>query len=140
MAGRIVTNKAPLLLYDGVCALCNGAVRFVLARDRAGTVSFAPLQGETARALRAVHSELEAVDSMIWIDADGGVAVRSDAAIAIGRHLGGLWRAVAAAARLVPRPLRDRVYDWVAGVRDRVFGRYESCPIPPARHRERFLA
>jgi len=134
-----VTSAAPLLIYDGVCVLCNAAVRFVLKRDRTETVRFAPLQGESAQALLAAHAELAAADSMIWIGADGGVALRSHAALAVGLHLGGVWGALAVAARVVPRPLRDRAYDLVARVRYRTFGRYESCPIPPAEHRRRFL-
>jgi len=135
-----MTDNGPILLYDGVCALCNGAVRFVLKRDRRGLVRFAALQSATADAVRLRHPGLEAVDSMVWVDADGGVSVRSDAALAIGRYLGGFWGAKAAFARAVPRPIRDWIYDLVARVRYRVFGRYDACPIPPAEHRARFLS
>jgi len=133
-------EEGPLLLYDGVCALCNGAVRFVLRRDATGVVRFAPLHGDTARAVLSQHPELNAVDSMIWIDPDGAIALRSDAAIAIGRHVGGFWAPAARLARLVPRPLRDGVYDFIARIRYRVFGRYDVCPLPPAESRGRFLA
>ena len=67
---------SPLLLYDGVCALCNAAVTFVLTRDRSGAVRFAPLQGETAAPLLAAHPELSGVDSMVWIDASGRALTR----------------------------------------------------------------
>jgi predicted DCC family thiol-disulfide oxidoreductase YuxK len=133
------SRNAPLLLYDGVCALCNGAVKFVLRRDRRAEVRFAALQGETATSLLAEHPALEAVDSMVWVDADGEVSIRSDAAIAIGRYLGGFWGLAAAVARVVPRALRDAVYDLVARLRYRVFGRYDACPLPPPEHRARFL-
>jgi len=132
-------SDAPLLLYDGVCALCNGTVRFVLRRDRAGLVRFAPLGGETATRFLAGHPELARVDSMIWIDARGRAHTRSDAALAVARQLGGAWGVLAALARLVPRPLRDAAYDLVARVRYRVFGRYDVCPLPPAASRARFL-
>ena len=134
-----MTRDAPLLLYDGICALCNGAVTFVLKRDRRGIVRFAALQGKTADAVRARHPSVESADSMVWVDVDGSVSTRSEAALAIGRYLGGFWGAMAATARVVPRPIRDWVYDLVARVRYRVFGKYDACPIPPAEHRERFL-
>jgi predicted DCC family thiol-disulfide oxidoreductase YuxK len=130
---------APLLLYDGVCALCNGTVRFVLRRDRLGAARFAPLQGPTAASVLARHPDLQAVDSMVWIDAAGAVFIRSDAILAIGRYLGGFWGAVASVVRRVPRPLRDWAYDRVARVRYRVFGKYDACPVPPAGQRARFL-
>jgi predicted DCC family thiol-disulfide oxidoreductase YuxK len=134
-----MTGGAPLLLYDGVCALCNGAVTFVLKRDRRRLVRFASLEGTTAAQVRAAHPGLAAVDSMIWLDAGGSVSIRSDAALAIGSYLGGFWGAMAAAARLVPRPVRDWVYDFVARVRYRVFGKYDACPLPPPEHRARFM-
>lgn len=132
-------NQGPLLLYDGVCALCNGAVLFVLKRDARGDVRFAPLQGDTAKGFFASHPELPAVDSMIWIDANGQAFTRSAAAMAIGRYLGGGWSTLASLATIVPTVLRDAVYDLVARVRYRVFGRYDACPIPPPEHRARFL-
>jgi predicted DCC family thiol-disulfide oxidoreductase YuxK len=139
---RIVNapQGSPLLLYDGVCALCNGAVTFVLKRDRSQTTRFAPLTGETAARFLAGHPELADIDSMIWIDASGRPFTRSAAAIAIARQVGGVWSTLAAAASLVPSSLRDAVYDLVARVRYRLFGRYDACPVPPSEHRSRFLA
>jgi predicted DCC family thiol-disulfide oxidoreductase YuxK len=119
----------PLVLYDGVCALCNATVTFVLKRDRARVVRFAPLQGETAKALQAAHPEISGVDSIVWIDAAGRAFTRSAAALAIGRYLGGGWAVLATIA----------VYDLVARWRYRVFGRYDACPVPPPEHRARFL-
>jgi predicted DCC family thiol-disulfide oxidoreductase YuxK len=130
---------SPLLLYDGVCALCNAAVTFVLKRDRSRSTRFAPLQGETAERFFASHPGLGGTDSMIWIDASGNVSTRSDAAIAIARQVGGVWSALAAIASIVPAKLRDALYDQVARVRYRVFGRYDACPVPPPEVRTRFL-
>lgn len=134
-----MTGEGPLLLYDGICALCNGAVTFVLKRDRSGAVRFAPLQGETAAKLLAGRPELAAVDSMIWIDADGVAFTRSAAALAIARHVGGGWALLASLVRIVPAALRDAIYDLVARTRYRIFGRYDACPVPPSEHRARFL-
>ena len=131
--------ESPLLLYDGVCALCNGAVTFVLKRDRSQATRFAPLQGETAARILASHPGLAGVDSMIWIDPVGIVATRSSAALAIARHTGGVWSVLAAIASIVPTPVRDAVYDFVAHRRYRWFGRHDVCPVPPAEARSRFL-
>jgi predicted DCC family thiol-disulfide oxidoreductase YuxK len=128
----------PILFYDGVCALCNGAVRFVLRRDRSRRVRFAPLQGETARAFLEAHPELRSIDSMIWLDREF-IATRSEAAIAMGRFLGGFWGGVASATSVVPRAIRDGVYDFVARIRYRTFGKYDACPIPPLEDSSRFL-
>jgi len=132
-------QKSPLLLYDGVCALCNGAVAFILRRDRSQTTRFAPLSGPTAAHFLASHPGLAGIDSMIWIDPEGEVFTRSAAAIAIARHVGGVWAALAAVASIVPSGLRDAAYDLVARFRYRWFGRYDACPVPPPEHRARFL-
>ena len=133
------SSAAPLLLYDGVCALCNGAVRFILRRDRIGSLRFAPLQGPTSATVRALHPAIAGEDSMVWVEPNGRVRIRSDAALAIGRYLGGAWARLAAIAGIVPRPLRDLVYRLVAGIRYRAFGRYDACPLPPVGQRSRFL-
>ncbi|MDQ3149465.1 MAG: DCC1-like thiol-disulfide oxidoreductase family protein, partial [Chloroflexota bacterium] len=100
-----------ILLYDGVCALCNGTVRFVIKRDPGGSMRFAPLQGAYATALLERHPGLAGVDSLVLVTLQGGrerIDVRSDAALRVAEYLGGGWR-VAAGLRLVPRPLRDAV-------------------------------
>jgi predicted DCC family thiol-disulfide oxidoreductase YuxK len=130
-----------ILVYDGVCALCNSAVRFVLAHDRRGRIGFAALQSDYADALRARHPELEGVDSIVLVrTADGveRVAVRSDAALEVCEELGGAWRLLRM-MRLVPRSLRDTLYDFIARRRYQWFGRYDSCPIPEPDVRSRFL-
>jgi predicted DCC family thiol-disulfide oxidoreductase YuxK len=102
-------------------------------------VRFAPLQGETAARLLGSRPEIAGIDSMIWIDAEGRALTRSAAALAIARHAGGVWGVLAALARIIPRVVRDALYDLVARMRYRVFGRYDACPVPPPGHRERFL-
>ena len=129
---------SPVLLYDGHCAMCNGAVLFVLARDRTRTIRFAPLQGELGNATVARVPALAGEDSIIFIR-DDDILTKSDAALAVASHLSLPWRAFAHLA-FIPRRLRDAVYDFVARNRFRVAARYESCPLPPANARERFLA
>lgn len=134
-----MTGDGPLLLYDGVCALCNGAVTFVLKRDASGAVRFAPLQGETAARLLKDRPDLAGIDSMIWIDPSGRAFTRSNAALAIARRAGRGWAVLASVLGVVPTPIRDALYDVVARTRYRIFGRYDACPIPPSEHRSRFL-
>ena len=134
-----MTTNGPLLLYDGICALCNGAVTFVLKRDRSRAVRFAPLRGETAASQLRDRHDLAGIDSMVWIDANGQAFTRSAAVLAVARYLGGGWAAWAALARIVPLPVRDGLYTLVAHVRYRVFGRYDACPVPPQEYRDRFL-
>jgi predicted DCC family thiol-disulfide oxidoreductase YuxK len=132
-----------VLLYDGECAFCDRAVQFLLARDRAGTFRFAPLQGEFARGVLERHAELRGVDSLILVERDAGstaerVYVRSDGVLRVAQRLGGVWR-WATLARVVPRAVRDAAYDAFARVRYRVFGRYDACRLPSAEQRTRFL-
>ena len=129
----------PVLLYDGVCALCNGAVRWILEQDRRGEFRFAALQSGYARhelSLRGVDPDRLAT---VYVLADGRLYSRSRAGIEIGRRLGGKWKVAAAVAWLVPWFLRDWAYEWVARNRYQKFGKYESCPVPPPQVRERFL-
>lgn len=126
-----------LIYYDGLCGLCDRFVRFVLARDRRGRYRFTPLQGSTAQTRLPPVLTPESSQTVILEDA-GRFRVRSDAALAILAGLGGAWRAVAL-FRVVPRPLRDAVYDFVARHRFRWFGRRAECRLPGPEERERFL-
>lgn len=127
----------PLVLYDGTCGLCDGFVQWLLRRDRAGVLRFAPLDGPTAAVVRARHPEIAGVDSVVLVDA-AGTHVRSEAALRTVAALGGGWRLVAL-ARVVPRGLRDAAYDVVARTRHRWFGRRVACRVPSAAERERFI-
>lgn len=131
-----------MLLYDGVCGFCNWAVRTVLRFDRHGSLRFAALDSEFARAIIDRHPAIEDVDSVVFVEHPGQpgerVAVRSAAALRVVDYLGGPWTLLKA-TRVLPAPLRDRLYDSFAAVRYRVFGKYDSCPIPPPEVRDRFL-
>jgi len=134
-----------LVLYDGVCALCNGAVRFVIRRDTAVHFRFAPLQGPTARAVLERHGRVEDVfDSIVVVlDLDTRseqLLERSAALRYVLRALGGPWRVLALLLGVVPRALLDWAYDRLARHRYRLAGRLETCPLPPPEKRERFLA
>lgn len=129
-------NEPLVVLFDGVCGLCNSSVDFIMAEDRDRIFRFAPLQGESARRL-APDYDVEQMDSVALRDEDG-VHVRSAAILRIGLRLGGMWR-FAILGFLIPAALRDRVYDWVARNRYRWFGKKESCRMPTAEERSLFL-
>jgi predicted DCC family thiol-disulfide oxidoreductase YuxK len=128
---------APVLLYDGTCGFCARSVQFVLAHDRRGTLRFGPLQGDFGRSLAAAHPELHDVDSVVWVDGTA-VKVRSDAALAVLDYLGGVWSALSALGRLVPRRLRDALYD--ATARRRFMLAARACLLPTPDERVRFLS
>jgi predicted DCC family thiol-disulfide oxidoreductase YuxK len=135
------SGAAPVLLYDGVCGFCNKTVQMILDRDRRGTLRFAALQSDYGRAVVGRHRELEGVDSVVFVEpsAEGErVYVRSEAALKVAAYLGGFWK-VFLAAYVVPRPLRDYLYDLFARNRYRFFGKSEQCMLPPAEARARFL-
>jgi predicted DCC family thiol-disulfide oxidoreductase YuxK len=135
--------QSPVLLYDGLCGFCDSTVQFILKHDRRGALKFATLQGDFARGVIARHPELAGVDSLVLVERDAAsgrekVYVRSDGALQVARYLGGAWN-LARAVAIVPRFLRDSAYDGFARIRYRVFGRYDSCPIPTPEHRARFI-
>jgi predicted DCC family thiol-disulfide oxidoreductase YuxK len=122
--------RRPILFFDGLCALCDGFAAFVAARDRRGVLRLAPLQGETAEALipRDALSSASPGSIVLWVD--GKSHRKSDAVLRVFSGLGGGWRLLALAARLLPRFLRDAIYDVVARNRIRWFGRRAACRIP----------
>ena len=134
-----------MLLYDGSCGFCAESVQFVLRHDRRRrTLWFASIQGATGSDVRARHPELDDVDSVIWYErdaaADGDVLlVRSAAVLRVLRYLGGGWRLLAWLGALVPRPLRDRAYDFVARHRHKLVRGAPVCVIPDPDQRERFV-
>ena len=124
----------PIVLFDGVCNLCNGAVRFILARDPRARFRFASLQSEAARRLLGGDPPAETI---VLIEA-GKTHTRSTAALRIARLLRFPWP-LWYGWIVVPRPLRDGVYDWVARHRYRWFGRRDTCMVPTPELRDRFL-
>jgi predicted DCC family thiol-disulfide oxidoreductase YuxK len=132
-----------LVLFDGVCVLCDSSMRWLLDADRRGRLSFAPLQGETARAALGRHPEVTGdLSSVVYVRDFGGpderVYLRSDAAAAILQDLAGAYR-VLALFRFLPRVVRDAVYDWIAAHRYRWFGKLDACRLPDRGSEQRFL-
>jgi predicted DCC family thiol-disulfide oxidoreductase YuxK len=131
----------PVLLYDGVCGLCNRLVRFVLKHDKQARFRFASLQSDYAvRILQAQDLDLHDLDTLYYVEEFGKrLAARSDAVISVLHQLGGFWAATSVALQILPRSLRDWGYGVVARHRYRIFGKYESCPLPERKYQDRFL-
>jgi predicted DCC family thiol-disulfide oxidoreductase YuxK len=130
-------RTAPSVIYfDGFCGLCNGFVDFVLARDSARRFRFAALQGSAATSRFGAAGDVD--PTTIILEEDGVVYERSTAALRIIAGLGGVWT-LAAVLGLVPRPIRDAVYDWVARNRYAWFGKRDSCRLPTPEERAAFL-
>lgn len=129
--------EKPIIFFDGVCGMCNATVDFLLKIDKKKQFVFAPLQGETAKAMLPPLSEDPKEWSMIYVD-ERGIHDESDASLQVYRRLGGFW-ALPALLRFFPRWLRTPVYRIIARNRYRWFGKKETCRIPTPQERERFL-
>lgn len=127
-----------IILFDGVCNLCTGSVRFIIDRDPQGYFQFASLQSAIGQQLLQPHGLTAAPLNSIILLENGQLYTQSDAALRIARRLTGLWPLLRL-GRLVPRPLRDGLYGWIAANRYRWFGQAESCLIPTPALRRRFL-
>ncbi len=134
-----------VVLYDGVCGLCDRLVAMVLRKDRHDRFRFAPLQSALAAEILKRHGVEPSHSDTVYLVQDYGAAgerllQKSDAFVAVLHGLGGFWVAEAAMFKLAPRFLRDRMYEAVARNRYRVFGRYDACIVPHPRYRDKFLA
>jgi predicted DCC family thiol-disulfide oxidoreductase YuxK len=137
-------SSNPVILYDGVCGLCNRTVRFILKRDRKDLFRFAPLQSEFAKKIllrHAISTDKPASVCLVLNPGQPGemVEVRSEAAIAIGRESGTFWRAISNMFAILPLSIRDWGYDVIARNRYQIFGKYDTCPLPQAKDRHKFI-
>jgi predicted DCC family thiol-disulfide oxidoreductase YuxK len=142
-AERNAIEGRPLLLYDGVCALCNGLVQFLMRRDTQDRFRFAPLQSDLGREVLARFGTSPASDGVVFVTDALTPAEhlyhRSDAVAATMQQLSAPWRVAAKALSLVPPTLREWGYGVVARFRYRIFGRYDTCPVPSPDQRRRLL-
>ncbi|MCU1319626.1 MAG: hypothetical protein JWP98_1144 [Edaphobacter sp.] len=130
----------PLLLYDGVCVLCNGVVRFLLRRDKAANLRFISLDSPLGREILPHPSPKEGVVLITnALTPIKRIYHRSDAIAQALQLLGGPWSPLGKALALTPRPLRESGYTIVARLRYRLFGRYRTCPLPTPEQRGRIL-
>jgi predicted DCC family thiol-disulfide oxidoreductase YuxK len=136
-------RRTATIFYDGGCGLCHRFVRFALAEDPEGRYfRFAPLESDAFSAFRKVSTQtelLDSIDSVVLSLPNGDLLVRAAATLEIGKRLGGIWRVAAIAARAVPLRVLDAAYDGIAKIRHRFFATpADTCPILPARIRDRF--
>ena len=132
------TDQRSLVLFDGVCNLCNGFVQFVIARDPAGRFQFGALQSAAARRVLDLHDASNPLPDTIVLIEDGRVYTQSEVVLRIARHLTFPWP-LAYALIIVPRPLRDWAYGFSARHRYRWFGTRDSCMVTTADLRSRFI-
>jgi predicted DCC family thiol-disulfide oxidoreductase YuxK len=137
-----------LVIFDGHCGLCNRCVRWFLARDRNDGLRFVPSDSPKVAGIlprHGVEPSTAAMDPNSILVAqdidspDERLLARSDAVLALLGRLPSPWPAIAVTLKLIPRPLRDLAYRLIARYRYRIWGRLESCPIPTADERKRFL-
>lgn len=133
----------PIVLYDGVCGLCNHLVQFILKRDKHDRFRFASLQSDFTREVLTRHGiDPDDLDTVYVIKGhahpDEKLLARSDAILYMLEELGGVWRLMSI-GKILPRVFRDAVYKIVARNRYRVFGKHESCMLPDPKHRAKFV-
>lgn len=126
-----------VVLFDGVCNFCNGAVNWIIAHDPQAKFTFAPLQSEFGSEMRRKFGIADDVDSIILIE-NGQAYTHSSAALRIAKTLGGIW-SLGYVGIIVPRRIRDWFYKWFARNRYRWFGKQEQCMLPTPSVGERFV-
>lgn len=130
-------REGPIILFDGLCNLCTGSVRFVIERDARKQFRFASLQSQVAeKILGSQGHDRDKLESMVLIVGDR-VYRKSTAALLSAKRLDGLWPLLSILV-VIPRPLRDAVYDWIGNRRYRMFGKREVCWKPQGDIADRF--
>lgn len=127
----------PVILFDGDCLFCHASAHWIAARDRQAVFRFAAQQSAVGRTLLETMGA-PGGDTVVLIE-DGCYYVKSDAVLRIGRHLAWPWNWLAAVGFLVPRLLRDHMYDQIAKRRHRLAPKHDHCQLPPPELRARFL-
>ena len=139
-----MNDPNPIIFYDGVCGLCNQLVQFLLKHDGQGRLRFASLQSDFAAKVLQRHGiDPKDLDTLHVVEnydqPSERILQRSNAVLRAWDELGGIWSVLASVSRIIPRPLRDLVYRFVAQNRYRVFGKFDTCMLPDPGQRSRFL-
>ncbi|MFP7171669.1 thiol-disulfide oxidoreductase DCC family protein [Terribacillus sp. 7520-G] len=129
--------KEAIILFDGVCNLCNNSVQFIIKHDKGAYFKFASLQSDFGSRLREAKQIPDGIDSILFAEGDK-VYTQSSAVLRIARRLDGAWK-LAGAALFIPRPIRDSIYRYIARNRYRWFGRQNQCMLPSPELKKRFL-
>lgn len=128
-----------IILFDGLCNLCNGFVQFVLDREKTDELIFTSLQSESGKALlKEYHLPLETTPSSIVFIENGKAYTQSTAILRIAKHLKGIWR-LAPSLLIIPKPIRDLVYQILGKNRYLLFGKSATCWLPTPELQKRFL-
>jgi predicted DCC family thiol-disulfide oxidoreductase YuxK len=130
-------NMGAIILFDGVCNFCNSSVQFIIKRDPTGYFKFASLQSDTGQQLLKKYGVSKEIDSLIVIEKQS-VYIKSSAALQISRKLTGFWRFFSI-LKVFPPLFRDHLYDLLAKNRYNWFGKSDSCMLPTAEMKKRFL-
>ena len=136
-AQQVIRSEPPIIFFDGVCGMCNRFVNIVIKADKKQVFRYAPLQGETAKAMLPPLGDDPREWSMLYVD-ERGMYDQSDASLEVYRRLGGFWR-VLSWAQIVPSYLRTPVYRFIARHRYKVMGKKDVCRIPSEEERALFL-
>jgi predicted DCC family thiol-disulfide oxidoreductase YuxK len=131
-------NNPSIIIFDGVCNLCNAAVRFIINRDPQGKFAFTPMQGTLADELIAKHGIPNVGEDTLLLIKDNQYFVYSDAVLEIAKDLTGWWYLINL-LKFIPKPIRDYVYQLIARNRYRLFGQRATCMVPSQDVRKRFL-
>ena len=130
--------EQPIVLFDGVCNLCNGAVKFIIRHDKKKVFLFASLQSEAGqKILRQYNFPPDELNSFILID-KGKAYTRSTGALMVAKKLNGLWP-VLYSYIIIPAFIRDSIYNWIGTNRYKWFGKKDECMLPTAELKARFL-
>jgi predicted DCC family thiol-disulfide oxidoreductase YuxK len=127
-----------IVLFDGVCNLCDNSVKFIIKRDKRGIFKMASLQSEVGMQLQEKYGQdTSKINSVMLIENDK-IYTKSTAALRIAKHLDGPWK-LFIVFMIIPAPIRDIVYDFIARNRYRWFGKHDACMIPDKSIKARFL-
>ena len=143
MSGSIEISKSdfankPVIIFDGICNLCNYFVNFIIRRDKKGKLQFTPLQSDAGKKLQEEYKiNIPSAETIIFINNDI-VYIKRDAAAEIAKHLDGGWKLLAI-IKIIPKFIRDSIYSKIAEKRYNWYGKKESCMIPSADIANRFL-
>ncbi|MBT9189326.1 DCC1-like thiol-disulfide oxidoreductase family protein [Zobellia russellii] len=133
-------NSKQIILFDGVCNLCNGAVQFIIKRDEKDVFRYAALQSDLGKQLMSERNiDASQIDSIILIDPGVAFYIKSDAALEIGKQLSG-YGVISSVLLWIPSSIRNIVYDFIARNRYKWYGKKEECMIPTPELKAKFLS
>lgn len=136
---QLSESNKKLVLFDGVCNLCNGAIQFMIKHDKNDVFRYAALQSDIGKKMITERNiDTEKVDSILLIEPGVAYYDKSDAALQIGKHLKG-YRTISSILHMIPSGLRNIVYDFIARNRYRWYGKKEACMIPSPELKAKFL-